>query len=119
MEVQVDSQPLTGNILGVTLHGEIDMATASRLKQNLYALLEQNPRVVLDLQDVQYLDSSGLAVLLGALRQARERGGSLALVCTNTHILKLFSLTGLDTAVPIFATDREAAAHLEEAAPSA
>lgn len=64
--------------------------------------------VVVDLENLGFIDSSGLGVLVSALRRVKERGGTLRLVCTKESILKIFRITGLDKVFPLFTSAEEA-----------
>lgn len=76
--------------------GEIDVATAPRLREQLIALVnDEKYRIVVDLEAVDFIDSTGLGVLIGALKRVRTHEGDLALVCTEPRILKVFEITGL------------------------
>lgn len=76
--------------------GEVDVATAPRLREQLIALVnEERYRIVVDLEGVDFIDSTGLGVLIGALKRVRTHDGDLALVCTESRILKVFEITGL------------------------
>ena len=78
--------------------GEIDVATAPRLREQLIALVnDQHYRIVVNLDAVDFIDSTGLGVLIGALKRVRTHDGDLALVCTEPRILKVFEITGLLT----------------------
>jgi anti-sigma B factor antagonist len=78
--------------------GEIDVATAPRLREQLIALVnDQHYRIVVDLDGVDFIDSTGLGVLIGALKRVRTHDGDLALVCSEPRILKVFEITGLLT----------------------
>ena len=93
----------------VALTGEIDVYTAPRLKDALVEAIEGGcVDVVVDLEGVAFIDSSGLGVLVGALRRAKERSGAVRLVCTKDSILKIFRITGLDKVFPIFSDVKEA-----------
>ena len=93
----------------VTLEGEIDVYTAPRLKETLVDAIEGGcTYLILDMKRVAFIDSSGLGVLVGALRRAKERSGSVRLVCERDNILKIFRITGLDKVFPIFADIAEA-----------
>ena len=81
-------------VLAVT--GEVDVATAPRLREQLISLVgEGKVRIVVDLEQVDFLDSTGLGVLVGALKRVRTQEGDLSLVCTEARILKVFEITGL------------------------
>ena len=89
--------------------GEIHVSTAPRFRQALEAIIERGDgTLVLDLTAVEFIDSTGLSVLLNGLRLVGQRGGHMALVCTNPTVLRLFQITSLDTTFDIVA-DRDAA----------
>ena len=82
--------------------GEIDVAAAPDLRARLTELIESgSTRIVLDLDDVDFIDSTGLGVLVGAIRRARAAEGDLRLVCTNSRLLKVLDVTGLDDVFPV------------------
>lgn len=81
----------------VTVTGEIDLATAPRLRDRLADVLHRSgPRVILDLARVTFCDSSGLAAFLGIARRARLLGGDLLLAAPTAQIRKALHVTGLD-----------------------
>jgi anti-sigma B factor antagonist len=85
--------------------GEIDLYTAPRLKDQLSALAEQGrPQIVVDLQGVEFLDSTGLGVLIGSLRRCREREGDLVLAGARDTVEKVLRVTGLDKVFTIHPT---------------
>jgi len=87
----------------VTLRGEIDVYTAPRLRQTLIDLVEGGATdIVVDMEKVDFLDSTGLGVLVGGLKRVRDREGSMKLVATQDRILKIFDITGLSKVFPIF-----------------
>jgi len=109
MELDIRTQQ-DGSVCTVELEGEVDVYTAPRLKEELVALIEGGcTHVIVNLEDVAFIDSSGLGVLVSALRRARERDGAVRIVCTRENVLKIFRITGLDKVFPIFATASEAA----------
>ena len=80
----------------VDVEGEIDISTAPRLRELLIDLVSQSSyQLIVNLDKVGFLDSSGLGVLVGGLNRVRAHGGSLDLVCTRERILKIFKITGL------------------------
>jgi anti-sigma B factor antagonist len=81
----------------VEVRGEVDVYTASLLRERLLAVIDGGAgRVVADLRGVDFLDSTGLGVLVGALKRLRMSGGDLTLVCDNEKLLKIFQVTALD-----------------------
>ena len=80
----------------VTVAGEIDIATAARLRERLFELADGGRPLVADLDQVRFIDSAGLAVLVGAANRAAAHGGSLHVVCARPRVRQLLRLTGLD-----------------------
>ena len=91
--------------------GEIDVATAPQLRTLLTDLTSKNScQLVVDLVKVEFLDSSGVGVLVGAAKRVRAHDGSLDLVCTQPRILKIFKITGLTKVFAIHETVDQAIA---------
>jgi anti-sigma B factor antagonist len=90
----------------VTASGEIDMATAPLLVERCGAIPEGTPRVVLDLTQVTFLDSSGL----GAIIACQKRYPALVVVVREPKIAKLFDITGLREVIPTVSSLEEAVA---------
>jgi len=78
------------------VRGEVDAYSAPQLRDALREMGGEGARLLVDLNGVDFMDSSGLGVLIGALKRAREEGGELALVCTGQNLLRLLAITGLD-----------------------
>src|SRR3954453_19809393 len=95
----------------VVVGGEIDVYTAPKLREKLIDLVSAgNYHLVVDMEAVEFLDSTGLGVLVGGLKRVRAHEGSLRLVCTQERILKIFRITGLTKVFPIHASVDEAVA---------
>ncbi len=95
----------------VTVAGEVDVYTAAQLR----AVLDEeigagNARLVVDLDEVSFLDSTGLGVLVGRLKLVRNNSGWLRIVCSNDRILRVFRITGLDKVFGIHDSLEEALA---------
>lgn len=87
----------------VAVRGEVDVASAPGLREAVIRLVsEGHSHLVIDLEAVDFIDSTGLGVLVGALKRVRVKGGELRLVCTNSRVLKVFDITGLDAVFPRF-----------------
>ena len=86
----------TDGIEVVYVEGEIDVYTAPRLRELLIELVNSGHyQLVVNMEKVEFLDSTGLGVLVGGLKRVRAHDGSLDLVCTQERILKIFRITGL------------------------
>jgi anti-sigma B factor antagonist len=89
--------------------GEIDAVTAPQLGRRILGLADAGKRaVVVDLSEVTFMDSTGIGVLLNALRQLTSRSGQLALVCPTERTRRPFEVTGLIGRIAIFETLDEA-----------
>jgi anti-sigma B factor antagonist len=88
--------------------GQIDAATAGRLRAELEQATSADARVIVDLGAVDFLDSTGLGVLIGGLRRARVNGGALRVVCTERKMLELFRVTGLTDVLDVHQSCAEA-----------
>ena len=98
-----------GDATVVSLRGEIDVYTAPRLRQTLIDLISEGATdIVVDMSGVDFLDSTGLGVLVGGLKRVKAKEGSLKLVVTQEKILKIFDITGLTKVFPIHSSVDEA-----------
>lgn len=87
-----------GEYTVVCVGGEIDVYTSPTLRDRLTSALDRGvTNLVIDLSGVQFLDSTGLGVLVGAMRRIESVRGKLIVVCDRPHILKVFETTGLTT----------------------
>jgi anti-anti-sigma factor len=93
----------------VTFEGEVDLAVAPSLQEQLDTLIAGGQTTIaVDLLDATFLDSIALGVLVGALEECRDAGGELHLVVTEHRILKVLEITGLAQTFPIHSTWPEA-----------
>ncbi len=91
--------------------GEIDLNCSLEFQQALLNLLDQHPqRIVINLSDVSYMDSSGVASLVKLLSRVRRGGATLHLVGLRDRVRSVFEITRLDSVFDIFATEEEALA---------
>jgi len=80
----------------VEVGGEIDVYTAPKLREQLVELVNDGKyHLIVDMEGVDFLDSTGLGVLVSGLKRLRSHDGDLTLVCTQHRILKVFEITGL------------------------
>ena len=86
----------------VTVRGEVDVHTAPILRARLHEVISQGEqRVVVHLDGVTFLDSTGLGVLVGAHKAQSAAGGTLELVCGQPRLLRIIGLTGLDRVLDV------------------
>lgn len=95
----------------LAIEGEVDVYTSPQLKQDIIQYAEQGVKhLIINLAQVEYLDSTGLGVLIGGLKRMRENNGNMALVGPGMRISRIFEITGLDKIFDIYATEEEASA---------
>jgi anti-sigma B factor antagonist len=110
VDLDVSTHEEGGRVV-VAAIGEVDVFTAPALDAELYRLIEDGrTAIVVDLSRVDFLDSTGLSVLVKALKRIRESEGRLDVVVTAERVAKVFRLTGLDALIPLHASVAEALA---------
>jgi anti-anti-sigma factor len=99
---------MAGRVAVVALDGELDLAGAAALEQELARLDAKSPdAVVLDLRDVSFMDSSGLRVVAIASQHAEERGRRLALVPGSDQVMRVFEITRMRERLDFVAAPEE------------
>jgi len=98
------------------VNGELDIYTAPEFKERLASLIEGGThQLILDLEGLEFLDSTGLGALLGALKKIRSHDGYIDIVCTQRRILRIFKITSLDKVFGIYDSASDAlASHKNE-----
>jgi len=95
-ELNIDLKSEDGGTLVFRLRGSLDLATAPTVRAALADATEKgNQELIVDLTALEFLDSTGLGVLIGAHRRAAERGGSFRLIVADGPISRLLNITGL------------------------
>jgi anti-sigma B factor antagonist len=108
VEFNATATDLGGGIATVTVAGEADLFTAPELKDALNdAVADGAHRILLDLSESTFIDSTTLGVLMGTVRRLYPVGGEMAIACPDPNIRRIFEITALDRVFRIF-TDREA-----------
>ncbi|TVY04514.1 anti-sigma F factor antagonist [Cohnella terricola] len=112
LQVELEHQR---NVLIVRLRGELDHHTADivRFKMEDAILRGRCDHIVLSLRDLQFMDSSGLGVVLGRYKLIKSRGGKMVVCDTQPGVKRLFELSGLFKILPFYDTERSALASLE------
>ena len=98
-------------VLVFQVTGEINLSTSPALKKQF----EQQPskKIVVNLEKVHYVDSSGLAALVEILKKTKSQGGSLALTGLSDKVRSLFEITKLDKLFSVFADQTEAVSRIK------
>lgn len=118
-EFSIREEEVDGTRFVVAVSGEIDLFTAPELKAALADAIEAGrTRVVVDLSETTFLDSTALGVLIGTVKRLRARDGRLTLVNTDPNIARTFDITGLDQIFTICKTRDDAIAALDSDEPA-
>ncbi|MER7128930.1 STAS domain-containing protein [Streptosporangium saharense] len=103
MELKVSTRSHAGHTV-MAIIGEIDLYTAPGLQAEFTRLLQESlaTHVVIDMSGVEFCDSTGMNVLLSALKRLRERGGTLELAAPRPAVRKILQVTGLDSVFTVY-----------------
>jgi anti-sigma B factor antagonist len=101
MNFHIEDEAVDDTTHVIELGGEVDLYTAPEIESG-------KKQIVVDLSKATFIDSTTLGVLVGGVKRLRPAGGSLALVCTDENITKIFEITGLDRVFPIHSSREEA-----------
>jgi len=109
MRFEIQTRYLDPGVALIPLSGELDLYNCPELRKTVRTLLERGIiHLVIALDEVEYLDSTGLGTLLSALRRTHEHFGSLKLLCTRNRLLRLLKITRLDQVFEVYDTEAEA-----------
>ena len=109
MSFEINSRTVDARTAVVTPAGEVDLLTAPQVKQRITELVDQGiSQIVVDLSRIEYLDSTGLGVLVGALKRLREKEGELRLVHPTPRVMRVLEVTRLVNVFQIYDSEDEA-----------
>jgi anti-sigma B factor antagonist len=98
-------------VVALELEGEVDVYTAPLLRQEIMDQVDKGTKFILvRLESVEYLDSTGLGILIGGVKRLKEQGGALKLVGPSPRISRIFDITGLNRIFDVYATQADALA---------
>jgi anti-sigma B factor antagonist len=106
--LSLTSRTNRGGYVIATLSGDLGIASASALREQILNLLRAASHLIIDLSAVEHADASGLAALVGSGRRARLLGGSLRLAAPSPEVARVLSATGINRHLDIFPTVRAA-----------
>lgn len=99
--LRIDRREAAGWLV-LELVGVLDVATAPELRQALMEVQrDDGVAIVLDLDGVEFIDSFGVGVIIGGVKQASARGGILAIICSRSRLVEMFELAGVDALLRI------------------
>jgi anti-anti-sigma factor len=104
--MSVEAKQLDSGIAVVTITGRLAMGgETERLDAAVKSLLQRDQKkFVLDITTLDYVDSSGIGMLVSCLTNVKKAGGELKLAGANPRIRRIFAMTGVDTMMPMFDT---------------
>lgn len=108
-ELRLSSERRDGSLI-VAIGGELDIVTSRELDEHLTRARRKDRRVVLDLSDVEFMDTSSLAVIVGHWKRLEAAGGTLVLAGARYRYTKTLWITGLAGRLPMYDTVDEAVA---------
>jgi len=95
----------------IQVTGDVDVYSAPKLRAQIVDLIDEGrSQLVVDMEAVTFIDSTGLGVLVGTLKRLRASSGELRLVATGDHVLRLLRITGLHRILGAYPSAEEAAA---------
>ncbi|MEG1287682.1 MAG: STAS domain-containing protein [Clostridium sp.] len=98
MSININSKlDLQNGFWNINLEGELDVSTADKLKEYLHSLIEE--KVVdmkINLSNLEYIDSTGLGVMIGVLKKLRSDEKEIYIINPKSNVKKIFTITGLD-----------------------
>jgi anti-sigma B factor antagonist len=104
IDIKVEARK-SGDWAVVDVEGEVDVFTAPKLREQIIALLTGgSTRIVVNLEKVGFMDSTGLGVLVGGLKRVKEKEGTLALAGAHGTVLRVLNVTGLNSVFPLHDT---------------
>ena len=114
MPLRVQTQ-IFGDMFILQCEGRIVFGDeAAALRERVGQMLSGTPKIIINLEKVDHIDSGGLGILVGLWVSARNRGGELKLVSPNKHVNDVLERTNLDTVFKVYRDDDEAIAAFQK-----
>ncbi|HNW35810.1 MAG TPA: STAS domain-containing protein [Candidatus Ozemobacteraceae bacterium] len=109
MELKIDLKPKADGVILIVLRGEIGTETVNDFKDKIDQIVaEGQSKLIMDFQEVNYLNSMGLGVVAATLKKVKKSKGDLKLIRLSPAVQELFELTRLTKVFEIFETEEEA-----------
>jgi anti-sigma B factor antagonist len=103
----------------IKLQGEVDLYAAPELKDHVNGAIESGKtKLVLDLTEATFIDSTTLGILVSGMKRLRPRGGMLAVLCPDPTMARIFDITGLNRMFSVHDTLEGALAALDSTTPA-
>lgn len=109
MTLTVTPRDIDGTTTVLDLAGEVDVYTAPMLKEAMTKQVDAGKRnLLINLSNVEYLDSTGLGILIGGVKRLRESQGTLKMFGASPRITRIFDITGLNAIFDVYANEQDA-----------
>jgi anti-sigma B factor antagonist len=110
----VQERPLRAGRRLIAVHGELDLFTTPELRTRINDLIDEGTReLIVDLSETAFVDSTGLGVLLAAMKRLRSCDGELVIIDSSSNVLKTFKIAGVDQILTIVRSYEQASAALD------
>jgi len=83
------------NYVIINIEGEVDTYTSPKVKSDILKEIEDYKNIIISMEKVKFIDSTGLGVLIGVLKKVKEKEGKLIIISPNSYINQIFEITGL------------------------
>jgi len=116
--MKIERSLVAGNIPVLRLLGELDLNSVPDVRRSIRSLIDEGlVNFIINLTDLDFIDSSGLGVLVGGLARVREKQGEIKITCSNKRITRIFEMTRLTQLFELYPTEEEAARSFHISAP--
>ena len=117
--MKIERSLVAGNIPVLRLSGELDLNSVPDVRRSIRALIDEGlVNFIINLSELDFIDSSGLGVLVGGLARVREKQGEIKIACSNKRILRVFEMTRLTQLFEIHTSEEEAARNFHAGGPA-
>ncbi len=99
---------LVRNTLVVRVKGELDMLVADKIRQEIDSVIENKGinKLIINLEKVTFIDSSGLGLIIGRYKKITARNGKMYLVGASSSVQKILTFSGINKLVPMYDTEQ-------------
>jgi anti-sigma B factor antagonist len=119
MNFHIEDESHKADSIVIKLQGEVDLYAAPELKDHVNRAIESGKtKLVLDLSEATFIDSTTLGILVSGMKRLRPRGGMLAVLCPDPTMARIFDITGLNRMFSVHDNLDDALAALEAATPA-
>jgi anti-sigma B factor antagonist len=119
MNFHIEDESHKADSIVIKLQGEVDLYAAPELKDHVNRAIESGKtKLVLDLSEATFIDSTTLGILVSGMKRLRPRGGMLAVLCPDPTMARIFDITGLNRMFSVHETLDSALAALDATTPA-